>query len=31
MKDIDRNINSVIYRKINSLEFSAFNIDFFKI
>lgn len=30
MKDIDRNINSVLYSKINSLESSAFNIDFSK-
>lgn len=30
MKDIDRNINSLLYSKINSLESSAFNIDFSK-
>nr|DAG18971.1 MAG TPA: hypothetical protein [Caudoviricetes sp.] len=30
MKDIDRNINSILSRKINSLEFGAFNIDFSK-
>lgn len=28
MKDIDRNINSILYSKINSLESSVFNIDF---
>ena len=30
MKDIDRNINSILYSKINSLESSVFNIDFSK-
>lgn len=28
MKDIDRNINSILYSKINSLESSVFNINF---
>lgn len=30
MKDIDRNINSILYSKINSFESSVFNIDFSK-
>ena len=30
MKDIDRNINSILYSKINSIESSVFNIDFSK-
>lgn len=30
MKDIDRNINSILYSKINLLESSVFNIDFSK-
>jgi hypothetical protein len=30
MKDIDRNINSILYSKINSLESRVFNIDFSK-